>query len=253
MYSGARFIRVHGAISHALVANSGIVPGCAFAVHYLKAYLSDMPQVIQWGQNRDYVDDLVLSAAGKTPLEVVQNMEIQLSDMKDYLLRRGLIINESKEQIYAPQSVVQHLWNKKHPDYEGQVTSHAKDLGAAQRTGKTAGILRNERVSKIVLNCAMIEQLPLPRGQKLIIVRVSVLPGALYGSDIEPLTQKQLGVLRQAIAKIVCGTKAPHQRMAALLLSCEGKAEPYVCMMQQVVSQWVRQVHTWTGWGGDTL
>ena len=67
MYAAPRYIRVHGAVAPGFNASSGLVPGCGFAVHFLKAFLLDRPSGGGGVSTRDYVDDLVLTGVGRTP------------------------------------------------------------------------------------------------------------------------------------------------------------------------------------------
>eukprot|EP00972_Heterocapsa_arctica_P084533 12452937-Heterocapsa_arctica.AAC.1 len=59
MYKTSRIIQVHKSNTQPIEANRGILAGCAYAVHYLKAMIKED---VKYKNNelRDYVDDMVL-------------------------------------------------------------------------------------------------------------------------------------------------------------------------------------------------
>ena len=60
LYAGQRYISVHSAISNPCGGNSGLIAGCGFAVHILRAFLQ--MDASKWScQIRTYVDDITIS------------------------------------------------------------------------------------------------------------------------------------------------------------------------------------------------
>ena len=51
---------------------------------------------------RIYVDDITLTAVGNTPWGVVRTLGFALPTLKTYLVNKGMVLNDSKEQFYSP-------------------------------------------------------------------------------------------------------------------------------------------------------
>ena len=84
IYSGPRYIRVHGAVAKAARGRHGLIAGCSFAKDILKAFLRPTAALARVTVFRDYVDDMVITSTGKNPDQAVNKL---LSDLKE--LRKG--------------------------------------------------------------------------------------------------------------------------------------------------------------------
>ena len=65
MYKMDRVIQVHKSNTEPIDAQRGILAGCAYAVHYLKAMIKEQVKD-ENNELRDYVDDMVLFKEGDT-------------------------------------------------------------------------------------------------------------------------------------------------------------------------------------------
>ena len=174
-----------------------------------------------------------------------------MHDTKTYLTAKGLVNNEQKEQLFGPQAAATNAWQQRFPEYAGAYTTHASDLGVTQRTGKTHGVLRDQRIQHAGLVAGRIDRLPLRRAQKQRISRAVLLAGALYGCEVEPLIAEQIRKLRLHLAKAIWQDRGAHNRTAMLLLEHEGELDPFVAMSKRLVVHWMYQVRTWDGWSPD--
>ena len=151
-------------------------------------------------QVRIYVDDIALTAASKQPWGVVRALGFALPALKTYLMSRGMVLNDSKEQFYSPTLDVIHLWHRTHPAYLGKQSKQAKDLGSSQRGVGVASGTRSARLLQATGKFRKAKTLQSgPRSQKLI-AKASVHAGALYGCELDPLTSKNVANLRTATA-----------------------------------------------------
>eukprot|EP00972_Heterocapsa_arctica_P038311 5639688-Heterocapsa_arctica.AAC.1 len=73
MYKTPIIVQVHKSNTQPIEANSGILAGCAFAVHYLKAMIN---QDVKYENNEliYYVDDIVLFKEGDTEEEAISGL-----------------------------------------------------------------------------------------------------------------------------------------------------------------------------------
>jgi len=69
-----------------------------------------------------------------------------------------------------------------------------------------------------------------------------VLGGALYGAEVDHLTQNNMYKIRQAMGMAIWGNKGPRNKMAALLLHKQGQMEPTVKRATQLGGRWQRMV-----------
>ena len=78
LYAGQRYLQTHGAVSAAAGGNTGLVAGCGFAVHILKAFLHIPP--LGYGiRVRVYVDDITVSVVAPSAWGVVPAQLNELS------------------------------------------------------------------------------------------------------------------------------------------------------------------------------
>eukprot|EP00972_Heterocapsa_arctica_P058267 8596152-Heterocapsa_arctica.AAC.1 len=73
MYKTPRIVQVHKSNTQPIEANRGILAGCTFAIHYLKAMVK---QDVNDENNelRYYVDDTVLFKEGDTEEEAISGL-----------------------------------------------------------------------------------------------------------------------------------------------------------------------------------
>ena len=145
LYGGTRHLLVHGAVSPPCGGRTGLVAGCGFAVHFLRAFLPvpDLPREVTV---RAYVDDFAVTAQAPSAWGVVSLLGSALPVLRTYMLSKGMATSNPKEQFYSPTTDVLDLWKRVHPRYAGALSKHTKDLGAAQRPVGIASRLRGGRV-----------------------------------------------------------------------------------------------------------
>eukprot|EP00972_Heterocapsa_arctica_P066080 9748144-Heterocapsa_arctica.AAC.1 len=81
MYKKPRVVQVHKANTELIPANGGILDGCGFAVHYLKAMIKE--DVKEEGKElRDYVDDMVLFNESFTEIGAIEGIIHDLDNTK---------------------------------------------------------------------------------------------------------------------------------------------------------------------------
>eukprot|EP00972_Heterocapsa_arctica_P029184 4291574-Heterocapsa_arctica.AAC.1 len=88
MYKTPRVVQVHKSNTQPIEARRGILAGCAFAVHYLKALIK---QKVNDDDNelRDYVDDMVLFKEGDAEEESIKGLYSDLIQAKEKLTAAG--------------------------------------------------------------------------------------------------------------------------------------------------------------------
>jgi ribonuclease HI len=229
MYTAERRLSVHGAIGRPVQVRNGLVAGCAFAVHILKAYLGPLRETGE-AEVRDYVDDVMLFAATPTPAEAAEKLSDTLAAVREWMGSQSMVLNPNKEQLYAPTAAGRRAWAEREPDYQGTVTAVATDLGTTQRTRIRVGDNKVRRLAKAEKLAARIDTLPLQRHQKARLAEALLLQGALYGTELDPLTAQQVIALRGAIAAAVWGRQTGRNRNIQLLLHNAGRLDPKVAM-----------------------
>eukprot|EP00972_Heterocapsa_arctica_P077309 11403672-Heterocapsa_arctica.AAC.1 len=84
MYGKPRVIQVHKANTEGIPATRGILAGCGYAVHFLKAMIK--VEVREEDQElRDFVDDIVLFREDPTETQAVLIIEEDLNRTKERL------------------------------------------------------------------------------------------------------------------------------------------------------------------------
>ena len=116
----------------------------------------------------------------------------------------------------------------------------ATDLGTTQRTRIKAGHLKQTRLEKARRLAARIEILPIQRPHKAQMAGALLLQGALYGTEIDPLTEQQHVKLRGYIAQAVWGAQPGRNRHIQLLLHRQGRLEPKAQMELRMLCAWGR-------------
>eukprot|EP00972_Heterocapsa_arctica_P024240 3574992-Heterocapsa_arctica.AAC.1 len=118
-------------------ADGGILAGCGFSVHYLKATIT--VDVKEEGKElRDFVDDMVLSKETPTAIDSVKGIVEDLGHTESKLRAIGQRLNDTKEQIFVPFESTAIIFRKQIPNYKGKVGQAVVDLGITHRTHKRA-------------------------------------------------------------------------------------------------------------------
>ena len=118
---------VHAAISQRFGGPAGLIAGCGFAVHILKAYLDFDPS--QWRATiRTYVDDIALSYVGTSAQDVARVLAKELPLLKTSLISRHMVSNDAKEQLYSPTAGILNLWKHTNRSYAGTVSQSPGSL-----------------------------------------------------------------------------------------------------------------------------
>jgi len=126
IYSGPRLVRAHGAVALPVKGNHGLIAGCAFAKDVLKAFLKEAAEVARPLHFRDYVDDMTLMTVGSTGDLAARSLHRGLGRVKHVLRRDNMILNDTKEQVFAQYQVTRRCWE----DTGGCPTvDAARDLG----------------------------------------------------------------------------------------------------------------------------
>eukprot|EP00972_Heterocapsa_arctica_P049200 7240887-Heterocapsa_arctica.AAC.1 len=88
MYKTQGIVQVHKSNTQPIDANRGILAGCAYAVHILKAMIK---QDVKYDNNEliYYVDDMVLFKEGDTEEEAISVLYQDLIDAKNKLTEIG--------------------------------------------------------------------------------------------------------------------------------------------------------------------
>eukprot|EP00972_Heterocapsa_arctica_P098658 14559408-Heterocapsa_arctica.AAC.1 len=120
MYNTPRIVQVHKSNTQPIEANRGILAGCAFAVHDLKAMIK---QGVKYENNelRYYVDDMILFKEGDTAEEAISGLYKDLMEANNTLTEIGQVLNDMKEQIFVQSKTGERIWHQECPDYKGRV------------------------------------------------------------------------------------------------------------------------------------
>ena len=103
MYARPRIAQVHGASSRPVEVNRGILAGCGFAVHFLKAIIIGILQESPV-DNRDYVDDVALHNATDAIEQGVIDVGEALEAISGALEGIGQQLNRAKECVYIEKA-----------------------------------------------------------------------------------------------------------------------------------------------------
>eukprot|EP00972_Heterocapsa_arctica_P097805 14429405-Heterocapsa_arctica.AAC.1 len=96
MYRKPRIIQVHKANTEGIHANRGILAGCGYAMHVLKAMIK-VEVKEEEKELSDFVDDMVLRREGPTETQAVLGMMYDLDRTKGRPTSIGQVLNDSKE------------------------------------------------------------------------------------------------------------------------------------------------------------
>ena len=150
-----------------------------------------------------------------------------------------MVLNDTKEQIYAPTKALRNAWEKEYVGYKGSVVAQAKHLGAALKRSHEANKNAPERLKRTKGIANVISRLPGTGQSRCSKGKLVIYASDLYGTEVEPLTWGQLQELRKQMGKCIWGKRNPRNLTAALLLYRDkGDAEPYVAMVKRQVAHW---------------
>ena len=110
MYQGPRRIRTQGASSEAILGDAGLVAGCSFAKDFLKAFLKPARHAVTQCRFRDYVDDIALTCTGREATQVARELATARQQVGDWLTQNNMVLNEAKEQVWAPDAATRNAW-----------------------------------------------------------------------------------------------------------------------------------------------
>jgi len=133
LYQQERYIWTNGAFSRGFLANSGLMAGCSFARDFLKAFLTPGLHLVPGV--RDYVDDLVLvvkAPSVEASADLLRDLGCRL---KNWLQQNHMVLNESKEQIWAPTAAMRKALLALPEFAQANIVSVVKDLGVDLRMG----------------------------------------------------------------------------------------------------------------------
>ncbi len=88
-------MQVHKSNTKPIGGNRGILAGCAFAVHYLKAMIKEDVKD-ETNELRDYVDDVVLFKEGDAEEEAISGLYKDLMEAKTKFTEIGQVLNDKK-------------------------------------------------------------------------------------------------------------------------------------------------------------
>eukprot|EP00972_Heterocapsa_arctica_P062760 9257156-Heterocapsa_arctica.AAC.1 len=146
MYKKHRLVQVHTANTDLIPANGGILAGCGFAVHYLKAMIKE--DVNEEGNELiHFVDDMVLFKEYDTEVAAVEGIIQDVDDTNGRLTDIGQRLNDGKEEIFVPFKSMDKIWRERFPDYKGKVGQAVVDLGITHRTHNVASLNKGKRVA----------------------------------------------------------------------------------------------------------
>ena len=111
IYSGARYIRAHGAVAKAAKGRHGLIAGCSVAKDILKAFLKPISALAKVTTFRDYVDNMVVTAEGSNLEQAANKLLADLREIKKGLKKDNMVLNEAKEQIFGATAGSRKAWS----------------------------------------------------------------------------------------------------------------------------------------------
>eukprot|EP00972_Heterocapsa_arctica_P013891 2046973-Heterocapsa_arctica.AAC.1 len=100
MYKTPRSVQVRKSNTQPIEAKRGILAGCAYAVHILKAMIKqDVKDDNK--ELRYYVDDMVLFKEGDTEEEAISGLYKYFIEAKNKFTYVGQVLNDKKEYIFG--------------------------------------------------------------------------------------------------------------------------------------------------------
>ena len=73
---------------------------------------------------------MLTTTTARAPWGMARALGFAWPALKSYLISKGMVPNDAKEQFYSPTLDVIHLWHRAHPPYLGKKSKQAKDLRA---------------------------------------------------------------------------------------------------------------------------
>jgi hypothetical protein len=108
-YRHHRIIQVHRSHTQEILPHNGLLAGCGFAVHAMKAYLLPLEEALQGvGHHpRTYVDDIVVTTYGQTCSQTIKEFHAGYDYTHAWLREVGMSPNPDKEEILASSAILQ--------------------------------------------------------------------------------------------------------------------------------------------------
>ena len=241
MYGAPRVIQAHGAHSELVGVNRGMLAGCGFAVHFLKAIVIKILESSEV-ETRDFVDDLVLHSDSPSKEQVVLDMQSAIETVAGALEGYHQVVNKAKEQVFVSSADLAKIWKKIDPAYQGAIGGSVKDLGITIRTPGKASVNRNKRVSDGSVVNRRIGALPFAIRDKVTMVKTAGLSRSLFGAHVDPLNCRQLRAVRMNIRASLWPGKTSVSPTGCLLVADKGELEPWVSIVKRTVVSWKRRV-----------
>ena len=120
MYGAPRIIQAHGAHSGLVEVNRGMLAGCGFAVHFLKAIVVKILECSEV-ETRDFVDDLFLHSDSPSKEQVVLDVQGAIETVAEALEGYHQVVNKAREQVFVSSTELAKLWKKIDPAYQGAI------------------------------------------------------------------------------------------------------------------------------------
>ena len=241
MYARPRILQAHGSHSDDVEVNRGILAGCGFAVHFLKAIIGGIIGDVDVSP-RDFVDDIVLHSCSSNQSRVALDMSEAIEKVTKALEEIHQVLNKEKEQLLIQNAGLKKLWKKIEPDYQGSVGSSAKDLGVAIRPPWEASVNRETRIAEAVPVIKRIGILPFAVPDKTTVIKSAGLARTHYGVATDPINIRQYRAIRGVIKGALWGGKTSSSPTTSLLLADKGELEPWTLTVKRTMANWVRQL-----------
>ena len=242
IYSGPRYIRVHGAVAKPARGRHGLIAGCSFAKDILKAFLIPTAALARVTLFRDYVDDMVITSTGKQPDQAVNKLIADLKQIKKGLREDNMLLNDAKEQIFGPTADIRKAWsNATGRKAEGQV----KDLGVFHYGHGYAHPVMDQKLKELRLTAERIGAIPTDRNKKANIAAAVIFGKCFYGQEVHYITQKHYDKLSTLMVTAMGEKYMRRPRLPFLLHTAEGRYEPSVCRVGRLVRHWVKHAESY--------
>ena len=216
MYSAERRLQVHNATSSACGGHTGLVAGCAFAVHILRSYLADLDLTLVYATVRKHVDDITVTIKATCASEAARRLARALPILSDIMANKRMVSNIGKEHIYSDSTDVLNWWRKCNPNYKGTVTNQAKDLGISQRAIHQTSSQRQVRIEMMNSIAPRINNLASGHISNKRVICSGMHAAVLYGCEVDSLNLKQIDVLRQKTTQALSSKEGPKNKVAAI-------------------------------------
>ena len=238
IYSGPRYIRVHGAVAKPARGRHGLIAGCSFAKDILKAFLVPISALARGTTFRDYVDDMVITSTGKQADQAVNKLIKDLRQIKKALREDNMQLNEAKEQIFGPTACIRKAWKSA---TGREADNQVKDLGVFHYGHGYRHPVMDQKLRELKLTAERIGAIPTDKNKKASMAAAVLYGKCFYGQEVHYITQKHYEKLRTLMVAAMGENYTRRPRLPLLLHTAEGRFEPSVCRVGRLVRHWVKQ------------